>query len=650
MQNIEMLKNLLFSAIAGMVCLFSAIPIHAWEYSTDQAPYSYARPDDKKNVWGFGKKETISVAIKISDPGLVGKKVIGVRVPFNGTDGISNLSGWTSSELTADSYLMTPDGSVAQAEIVPNDFTEIIFDQPYEIPAGDFYAGYTFTVDRNTTDSANPVVSVSGNTSGGQYVLGSYSKRKWTDMSTSYGVSAMEVIIGGLDENALGLSSISTRRGTFNNPNPVYLTVSNHGTTPVKSFDYTYTFNGTTGEGHFDIAADESIASDSYYGTTFTAMVELPAMNEEGSFPVEFTITKVNGEDNDDAVATGSTTLKIVRRVAKKNPVVEEYTGTWCQYCIRGYAGMEYMTKNFEDFIGIVYHNNDPMEVMAQSAFPEGGGGYPFARMDRSQDVDAFYGYEPSSSMLFGLDGAWYSQSYVSTPADVTVTAEWNEDKSELTATSTLDFVEVDGTIYRLAYALLHDEMSGSSASWAQKNGYAGNAGFFGHPLMDEYAHASAYVSGLKFNDVYIAGSKVKGINNSVPYDLEPDTKYEHSYTFKMADIKGTTNANLLQDKNKLKVVVLLLNTRGQIVNAAKAFVPGYDGELMNVKGNPETLEVPMPPVPSEGDVAVENISNDDDATVIAVYDLMGRRVSNPENGIYIFRLSNGKTVKRVVK
>lgn len=626
-----------------------------------EAPFSYNKTNEQKNPYGYGRKETLSVAINLSGKELEGKKILGVRVPFNTVEYFSGLSGWTTTTLDIEGKENKPNGAVATADIVANAYNEIRFDEPYVIPEGGCYAGYSFTIDEITNSAYSPILLISSKNDGAFYLHGSYSQRKWSDQS-GLGTSAMEVILGGLEENALGVKSVVCSASGVNSPVQAILTVSNHGTSPVHDFEYEYTVDGKTYTGKVEIPEEtegKTIYSSPFYATTYNTTIMLPAFEDADTYPMQMKITKVNGVDNTDEMASCDTDVRIVGRVAYKRPVVEEYTGTWCQYCIRGYAGMEYMTHNFEDFIGIVYHNQDPMEVLVSTQFPEGGGGFPYARFDRTKDVDAFYGDQPSSSYKFGLDAAWLERRHNTyCPADIDVKVEWNDDETELNITSTVNFVKDENSkIYRIAYALLQDEMTGNGASWAQHNGYSGNTSFYNHPLMDEYARAAGSINGLVFNDVYMGGSETGGIANSLPYDIKKDTPYEHSYTIKLADIKGTRTNPIIQDKKKLKVVALLISSR-KIINGAKAFVPGYDGELANVKGdrlndNGEAYWMEVQPEyvpPVDPETGVEDILNDADAAVEGIYDLNGRRVENPSEGIYIFRLSNGKTVKRVIR
>ena len=71
--------------------------------------------------------------------------------------------------------------------------------------------------------------------------------------------------------------------------------------------------------------------------------------------------------------------------------VIEEGTGTWCGWCIRGIVAMDYMKKTYGDkFLGIAVHVNDVMQSydyavgVNLSSFP----GCNVQRKYFAQDVD----------------------------------------------------------------------------------------------------------------------------------------------------------------------------------------------------------------------------------------------------------------------
>ena len=389
----------------------------------------------------------------------------------------------------------------------------------------------------------------------------------------------------------------------------------------------------------------EQIATKRKYNTSYKCSFTLPAVNDKGEYPLSIELLKVNGQENKDASAKLEKTIAVASKVAAKIPVVEEYTGGWYGNCVRGIGSLNYMAENFEDFIGIAYHNNDAMEVLAQREFPESVGGFPYARFDRTYDTDIYYGQRRDSQ--YGLDAHWIELAQQSAPAEISVKAEWNgEDKSSIKVTSSVNFVEDDDfNLYTLAYVLLHDNMSGKGARWKQKNYYVGDSRFKFDPYMEQFVNGEEEMYPI-YNEVMVACSDIRGIANSLPREVKADTPVEHEFIFNVNDVKNTAGQGLIQDKNKLRVAVLMIGSNRKIANAGKAFVPGYDGEALKAvgKGNPTVPRV-------EVSSSVQDLESEDaGAKIVAYYDMTGREIRNPENGVYIVRLSNGNTRKCVIR
>ena len=89
-------------------------------------------------------------------------------------------------------------------------------------------------------------------------------------------------------------------------------------------------------------------------------------------------------------------------------PLIEEYTGTWCGWCVRGIVGMELLRETYgDDFIGVAYHNDDGMEIMYSNRYPNDIMGFPSAFIERTSEVDPLYGYSnttPRQSSSCSLD------------------------------------------------------------------------------------------------------------------------------------------------------------------------------------------------------------------------------------------------------
>ena len=134
--------------------------------------------------------------------------------------------------------------------------------------------------------------------------------------------------------------------------------------------------------------------------------------------------------------------MNIMDFVPVHRVLVEEYTGTWCGWCTRGLVAMEKLAEAYgDDFIGVAYHNSDPMEIMTE--YPSPVQGFPSAFVERYYDVDPYYGYESSGFGMKALVDYLMTQL---APVEINVRAEWaDEAKSELKATVETNFVMNSG-------------------------------------------------------------------------------------------------------------------------------------------------------------------------------------------------------------
>ena len=175
---------------------------------------------------------------------------------------------------------------------------------------------------------------------------------------------------------------------------------------------------------------------------------------------------------------------------------------------------------------------------------------------------------------------------------------------------------------YALAYYLVEDDMYGDTKSWLQSNYYA-NGQYGGAenyiPEMKQFVEGESYVAGLRFDDVVVMTSNMRGIEGSLD-GIEMDVPLTYEYSFNaVSEAPNIYGTPVVQDKSKLRAVVLVLDTAtGYIVNAAKT---GYIGST-----------------------SVEGINASVEVTGVEYYDLNGMRCLNPADGIFVrvTRLSDG--------
>ena len=272
-------------------------------------------------------------------------------------------------------------------------------------------------------------------------------------------------------------------------------------------------------------------------------------------------------------------------------------------------VGRELLAETYgDDFIGVAYHNGDPMEITTD--YPSPVQGFPSAFVDRYYDVDPYYGYE---SMGFGMkDLVDYVMSQLAV-VDLNVKAEWaDEGKNELKATVESNFVmNAAGSDYGIEVMLVEDDMYGpAGTNWDQHNYYADMADQYGSdPDLGPLCELPGTIEGYHFNDVLVATSGV--VDESLPESIVANTVNNFEYSFDVNNIYNTSYEPLIQNKEKLHVVAIVVDkSTGQVINAAKGKV---------------------------GNTAVNEISDQNKEVASTMYfDLMGHMVSNPGNGIYV--------------
>ncbi len=306
-------------------------------------------------------------------------------------------------------------------------------------------------------------------------------------------------------------------------------------------------------------------------------------LSEPCDLPVAITAT----------VGEASLSEEFTLRARTRYHVAEEFTGTWCGYCVRGLVAMEHMKATYtDDYIGIAVHNGDVMAIDHYSEYMStltGQSGYPAATVDRT------YGCDPrdiEENYLKALD-----EQNVTVGA-LDVVADFDNDTHEIHADVKVWFNITDAqNEYRLIYIVTEDDVyHPGEASYFQHNSYAD--GFYGE--MGGFENLPEYVDGIHFQEVarYVSESAL-GISGSLPL-VEAYKEYDHSWSFQLPD--------MVDDPANCRLVVMLLGKSGkQVLNA----VPIQLTDIGAISG-------------------IASVASDSPVVSRAYYDLQGRRIDNP--------------------
>lgn len=584
---------------------------------------TYSANTGTKEVKYFGtaKKESFDVAMLLADKYTKGKKIESIKVPFPKNAEIGNVKIWLTKKLALANKKNVAD--VMTLDATMDDSTAIVkFATPYTIDSDTLYIGYSFDVVELTERTQLPISLINEKGVQGLWTHSSRTYRSWLDKST-YGCSAMQVELSGFNANDAYFKGFKDYYNQVNIATPIKLTLLNRGYNGIKSIDYSYSVGDKKVSDRLTL--DVPIPACLNASTEFT--VTLPAIEAKGKYPVTFSIDKVNGEANSE-VATANSTMAIYNKLPKHRPVMEEFTGTWCGNCARGWIGLEVMTRLHPDFIALAYHSGDVMQVIDQKqflGFDTENPSYPMANIDRVYtDIDPYYGADMTP---FGIEEIWKKQAEILAPASLETEAAFTPDGNDIKAKAILEFPEDanDADKYSVEFVLVTDGLHGEGQAWEQSNYLEENEkGDYPFPEADIFFAGSSSIPNMHYNDVVVATTRLRDGLIKLPAKVEAEKAFSIEGTISEVDsIKNMANYPVIQDSKNLRIVALLLNEKGQIVNGAQAKVTGYETTgIRNINTNAAEADVP------------------------AIYNLQGHRLQTMQKGLNIIRTKDGKTKK----
>ena len=529
--------------------------------------------------WGlapndYKKLTTISY---LTTPGAYGE---GLKMPYNAEwtdctiEGISvpvamtsmkNLTCLVATDANFRNVIAScnvPDGTLKKG------YTDIIFDDPIALPTQDVYVGYTYTI-------AESGASLMVYNAKGTDALFLCMSGAWMDYSPySMGVSAIQVLIGSqsLDEYGVEFRSVEWPN-VLCGETSLTATVRSSSKRPVPGFAYSVTIDGNEQKGSIVLPTPipEGMDKEIVVNIPFTA----PAT--PCRFETTLNITDIEGAANVQPKGPLTTRLNCVSRKVERRTVVEEFTGTKCGYCPKGWLGMETMKERYSDrFIGVAIHQynaDDPMYCANYARL--GFIGAPSCRIDRNtEDTDPYKG----SGLYPNIMGDFEHANALLPDVEVSVEGSLSDDGLSVTASAQIEFLgNAEG--YSVGYALTADGLTGKGP-WLQTNYY-----YSMEPeamVMESFPELAMFCKGgekgqeqvqLTFGDVMIASSwnaAGKSLAEALPSTVEHGTTLSDNYTLVLP-----TNKTLLAalDRQQLYVVALVIDAEGRIANAARSRV-----------------------------------------------------------------------------
>lgn len=416
----------------------------------------------------------------------------------------------------------------------------------------------------------------------------------WYDKSSDKGILPIEAYVEGADlpqHNLTIVEAVATpdivKLGEDIN---FMVSVRNNANVTAQKPIIKYNIGDGAITGSYTI--DQDIVYRQKANITFA--VPSTAITEERILTAKLSLEWADGSvDEYLADNEASVTINLLEKVFYSTMLVEEATGAWCGWCVRGIVGLRSMREKYpERFIGIGVHNGDDYVVSAYNSWMSGQiKGYPSALINRDGEV-----YDPNFNEM---ETALKALSLVS-EGSISVNATLKNGK--ITFNSTTSFCKnISDKAYKVAYVVVEDKLPITQTNYYSGGAYGEMGGF-------ETMGKSANVN---IDDVArgvypsAAGTKI-----DIPAEIVKYAEYTHSLEATMP-----TYANLA---NVFVVAILLDGTTGQVVNAAKGELT-VDTDIQQVIGQK--------------------------AEAVQYYNLLGQPVAAPQRGIMI--VGNKKVILR---
>jgi hypothetical protein len=406
------------------------------------------------------------------------------------------------------------------------------------------------------------------------------------------------VVVKNLQANDASVDGVVLNRySQISTNNTLAVSVKNEGSNAITSVQ----INWNDGTDHIQTINGLNIAPGATANVNHPTAVNYATAVEEN---IAVTISQVNTvADADPSNNTGSANINTVSAVEEKSVVIEEGTGTWCQWCPRGAVAMDYMVTTYPtDFIGIAVHNGDPMTV---TEYDNGAdfSGYPGSNVDRalldqSVSQNSFVSYYNARKDLI-------------VPAGISVSATGAGSNVSIVASATFR-TPFAAANYRLGVIIVEDGVTGTTSGYNQANAYAGGA----NGAMGGYESLPNPVPAAQMVYDHVGRALLGGYNGqtgSVPTTITDGQVVNYTFNY---TVPGTSNK-----ANMHAVAVLIDQATGEIVNAAQGSLSGASlGEM-------ETIGMEVYPNPASDVVNVKFEGQGGDYEIV-ITDLSGRQVA----------------------
>lgn len=589
-----------FIAVVALLAMMFCLPINAaktyWGYCNGVDPVA------------FGTKTAAKGAIYI--PAEVAQLYKGFTVSavkYGLAAQADDVEVFVTKDLNADP-IVTKKASVAY-----KGWNEVALTTPYEIDGEGFYIGYSYTgsavsLGMTTTFSENGCWADLGD--------------GWQNYATQKGESAKALAIqaritgDNLPLDLMLYTDTHEYAVVKGEPCKLEFSVKNLCSVAVRNLQVGYSIDG--GE---ETVCNFKTTMGSNIDKSFA--IEHEGFSTTGKHSLKMRVVSINGKD--DAYAPNSELvlgLNVKNSVPVQRLVVEEGTGTWCQYCPKGIVGFRKASEAYPNhFIGIAIHRSDNLvtntyEDLVFESLPN----CYFNRNTKSAIEPSFESIETAVKKLME------KTPVMGVDANVKYT---DSGKKKISVEALTTFLGAHkGMNYRLSFVLLESGITGYTQVNAFAGGKLGEMGGFEklpNPATIDMDHVA------RMNYSY------NGIEGSIPADVEADETTRYTTTL---DVPST-----IQNPDNCDLVVLVIDAAtGRIENGVKVAL----GE--HTTGIRDAEKVVVPDFSFSGD----RLNVDGFAGTVRLYTADGVEVSNSNlaPGMYIVKATAGNqtVTKKLIK
>jgi len=379
-------------------------------------------------------------------------------------------------------------------------------------------------------------------------------------------------------------------------------TIVNNGLNPITSYVVKYK-QGNNAPVSQTFTASPALQTYESASFQFTTGYTIPAV---GDYPATVWVELPN--DNLHTNDTLKTMFTGVSSMPTKRLLVEEGTGTWCQYCVSGIVYMDSINKMHPDVNLVAVHNRDPMADAAYDRFlttRPGFQGFPSVFIDRREirDPEELFDIYGEQKDYFGF-------------ADISL-APVNILGNALSLTATVKPAIALNGDYRLVLAITEDRVHGTTAGYNQTNYYSGGNIPLANSEYDFVALPNPVPAAIMYYD-FVGRKTVPSPEGAANLPAAMALNGTYDYTF-------ATTLDPSWVRNKLHAVVMLVRgSDGQVLNSNKTQIAlGID----ETAANSGLDKVVVYPNPASGLTTLKFDMNEAAMVGVTITDVMGRTV-----------------------